>query len=108
VPGKTYEYLGSGRPILGALPDGDARDLLGEAAGTFLARPSDVEGITEIIKSRLAAFQRGEPIPERDPALLSRYERQTLARRLAGVFDDVLGAAVADAEPDAPAAAAES
>ena len=28
VPGKTYEYLASGRPILAAVPDGDARDLL--------------------------------------------------------------------------------
>ena len=28
VPGKTYEYLASGRPILGAVPPGDALDLL--------------------------------------------------------------------------------
>ena len=26
VPGKTYEYLATGRPILAAVPDGDARD----------------------------------------------------------------------------------
>ncbi len=29
VPAKTYEYLGSGRPILAAVPDGDARELDG-------------------------------------------------------------------------------
>ena len=28
VPGKTYEYLASGTPILAAVPDGDARDIL--------------------------------------------------------------------------------
>src|SRR5206468_2661906 len=28
VPGKTYEYLASGTPMLAAVPDGDARDIL--------------------------------------------------------------------------------
>ena len=32
VPQKTYEYLAARRPILAAVPDGDARDLL-EASG---------------------------------------------------------------------------
>jgi hypothetical protein len=35
VPGKTYEYLASRRPILAAVSDGDARDLL-ESGGAFL------------------------------------------------------------------------
>ena len=103
VPGKTYEYLGSGRPILGALPDGDARDLLAEADGTFLARPADVDAIAAIVRDRIEAWRRGEPVPERDPDLLRRYERRTLTRRLAAVFDDVLGVSASDAADDSAA-----
>ena len=33
VPGKTYEYIAAGRPILAAMPAGDARELV-RAAGT--------------------------------------------------------------------------
>ena len=33
VPGKTYEYLAAGRPILAAMPPGDARELV-RASGT--------------------------------------------------------------------------
>jgi glycosyltransferase involved in cell wall biosynthesis len=101
VPGKTYEYLASGRPILAALPDGDARDLLSEAHGTFLSRPADVDAMVEILRRRLDAFRRREPVPEREPSLLHRYERRTLTRQLAAVFDDVLGLQATDASPAA-------
>ena len=38
VPGKTYEYLASGTPILAAVPDGDAGDLLTRAGSARLVR----------------------------------------------------------------------
>jgi glycosyltransferase involved in cell wall biosynthesis len=89
VPGKTYEYVASGRPILGAVPDGDARDLL-EAAGTArLCRPRDVDGIAAAIVSAYDEACAGRSAPPPDPALLARYDYRTLARRLAAVFDDL-------------------
>lgn len=99
VPGKTYEYLASGRPILAALPDGDARDLLSQVDAAILVRPADVDGMVEVINRRLEAFRRGEPVPSPNASLLEQYERRTLTRRLATVFDDVLGPAASDAEP---------
>ena len=44
VPGKTYEYLASGTTILGAVPEGDARDILTEAGNAVIVRPEDVDG----------------------------------------------------------------
>jgi hypothetical protein len=38
VPGKTYEYLASGRPILAAVPDGDARDLLARSGASAMKK----------------------------------------------------------------------
>ena len=90
VPGKTYEYLASGTPVLGALPDGDARDILGEAGNAILVRPDDVDAITDALERRLAAFRAGEPSAEPKPDVVQRYEYRHLAERLAGVFDEVL------------------
>ena len=90
VPGKTYEYLASGRPILAAVPDGDARDLLGRAGTAFLCRPSDVDAMARIIGEQVDRERRGEPVPPLDASLLASYERQSLTQQLALVFDNVL------------------
>jgi len=90
VPGKTYEYLASGRPILAGAPDGDARDLLAESGTALLCRPSDAEAMKEAIAGRIRARRSGDaPLGPVDPALLARYERRTLTRALAGVLDGV-------------------
>jgi glycosyltransferase involved in cell wall biosynthesis len=90
VPGKTYEYLASGTPVLGALPDGDARDILGEAGNALLVRPSDVEGIARAIEDAVVRFQEGSlPRPPKDD-VVARFEYRRLAESLAAVFDDVL------------------
>jgi len=91
VPGKTYEYLASGRPILAGVPEGDARDLL-EASGTaLLCRPSDAEAMKSAIAGRIRARANGEPPPGPvDATLLGRYERRALTRELAGVLDRVV------------------
>ena len=39
VPYKTYEYLAAERPILAAVPDGDARDILSRVSHATLCRP---------------------------------------------------------------------
>ncbi len=90
VPGKTYEYLASGRPILAAVPDGDARDLLEEAGTARLCRPDDVDAMAEIVASELkwARARRAQRTP--DATVLARYERRGLSEQLAEVFDGVL------------------
>jgi glycosyltransferase involved in cell wall biosynthesis len=93
VPGKTYEYLAAERPILGAVPDGDARDLLLEAGTGLVCRPSDVEAMARIISTEMQRVRRGGPSPPPNADVLARYERRGLTRDLAGVFDAVLGGA---------------
>jgi glycosyltransferase involved in cell wall biosynthesis len=90
VPGKTYEYLGSGRPILAAVPDGDAQDLLGEAGNAFLCRPRDVAGMTEILATRIAEWRRGLKPPPPKSNIVARYERHRQTEQLAKVLDRVL------------------
>jgi glycosyltransferase involved in cell wall biosynthesis len=89
VPGKVYEYLASGRPILAAVPDGDARDILDDAGSAFLCRPADVDGIAAVLSERLDAYLASRPAPSPDPELVARYEYGRLAGDLAAFFEGV-------------------
>jgi glycosyltransferase involved in cell wall biosynthesis len=90
VPGKTYEYLASGRPILAAVPDGDARDLLQRAGTGLLCPPDDVDGMARIIAGELERVGTGVAPPALRPGVLEPYERRALTRRLADIFDAVV------------------
>jgi glycosyltransferase involved in cell wall biosynthesis len=92
VPGKTYEYLASGRPILAAVPDGDARDLLEEAGSAFVCRPDDVDAMALIIAGQLERWEVGAAGPAPRQEVLARFERRHLARELAAVFDQLSAA----------------
>lgn len=90
VPAKTYEYLASGRPILAAVPEGDARDLLLEAGSPRICRPSDDVAMAEHIRAEIARWRAGaQPVSPR-PDVVARYERGVIARELTSVFDRVL------------------
>ncbi len=91
VPGKTYEYLASGRPILAAIPDGDARDLLGRAGAVTLCRPADAGAMAAAIAAAIDRRPQADG-PVRDLDVLRPFERRRLTADLAGVLDQVLGA----------------
>jgi glycosyltransferase involved in cell wall biosynthesis len=90
VPGKTYEYLASGTPILAAVPDGDARDILAEAGNASICRPADVDCLTNALRERVAAWRSGTLGPAANPDVLVRFERRRLAASLAAVVRDVV------------------
>jgi len=91
VPGKTYEYLAARRPILAAVPLGDARDLLGEAGSAHICSPADDEAMTRIVADAVRRWFDGKDGPTPSEAVLARYERRELTRRLVAVFDEVVG-----------------
>jgi glycosyltransferase involved in cell wall biosynthesis len=87
VPGKTYEYLASRRPILAAVPDGDARDLLLAAGSAVLTRPDDVDALAEAVRE-LATGERLVAGPPDE--VVERYSYARLAGEVARIFDAVL------------------
>jgi hypothetical protein len=91
VPCKTYEYLAAERPILAAVPDGDARDLLAQFQRASLVRPSDVTGMVAALRDRMLAPERGVGADGLDSELLHPYERREMTRRIAAVMDRTVG-----------------
>lgn len=85
IPGKTYEYLASGSPILGTLPNGDARELVQRSGNGFVADPCDAEQISQRLIEMLDLWGAGRLA--RGPAeWVAQYERRPLAAQLAKIL----------------------
>ena len=94
VPGKTYEYLVAGPPVVAALPDGDGRDLAERSSRAFLCQPCDPAGIAEAIRGAMDWWRRDPD--ERDLGIepfMEEYERGVLADRMRGFLGRVVGGA---------------
>jgi glycosyltransferase involved in cell wall biosynthesis len=87
VPGKLYEYLDSGRPILALLPEGDEAGEWVARAGGWVGRPGGAEPLAAEIARRLARWRsHGREPDARAPGLESRT-RAALAGELARALD---------------------
>ena len=83
VPGKTYEYLASGRPILAAVPPGDAAHLVRASGRGTVCAPDDVAGMRRAVASALAAEGGPNEAPDLD---LDRLAWPARAARFAEVL----------------------
>jgi len=91
VPGKLYEYLDSGRPVLAVLPGGDeAADLVARGAGECVP-PGERAALTASLERRYLARKAGAPPPASRPGWLEDHTRARLASRLAHALDEVVG-----------------
>jgi glycosyltransferase involved in cell wall biosynthesis len=86
VPCKTYEYLASGRPILAAVPEGDAKDLLLAAGNATITAPADVEAMARALEEAVAGWERGAAPRPPDPAVVEQFDVGPRARMLADVL----------------------
>jgi len=89
VPGKTYEYLASGRPILACLPPGDARDLVAQSDLAFVALPRDASAIATALNRMLELWRSGS-LPQGAAPWVAAFERRALASRLSTFLQEVL------------------
>lgn len=91
VPGKLYEYLGVGRPLFAAVPEGEVRDVIAKATrGAVVVGPEDTEAIADGLVEAFGAWRRGGIKYETEPAVVSTYNRQTQLETLASFLKDIL------------------
>jgi glycosyltransferase involved in cell wall biosynthesis len=86
LPGKLYEGLALGRPVLALTPPGSDTELLlrrlGQEAG--VSRLDDEDGIAAAVTRLLDA-----PPPPPDPGMLQAYDRARVAARMAALLDSL-------------------
>lgn len=89
IPGKLFEYLHQGKPILAIGTPSDSIDILKRSGLGLIFDPNDVEKIAEalheIIKDRKIISGL---VPDRE--FIREFSFQKLTGKLAGVFDELL------------------
>ena len=92
ITGKLYEYLASGRPVLGVgPPGGDAAGLLAEAGGGAVYARDDADGVARAIRAHYAAWASGAPTAGAAWDRVAPYTRRAQTERLAEVVRGVAG-----------------
>lgn len=98
LPGKLYEYLATGRPVLALThPDGDAGRVLQQTGGGVAVRADDpgllLEAVTAICRARTLT------VPPLNRDVLATFERVNLTRRLAERLDAAVAPALSEMTP---------
>ena len=86
TPGKIFEYLAIGRPILALVPPGPAADLVIHHQAGEVASPGDTNAIARHLERWIT--HGPPPVPTPGPNL-GEYARPALAAKLARVLDDL-------------------
>lgn len=85
LPGKIYEYVGSGKPIFGCVPEGAAKQALQEYGASFICKPDDVSEIKEKLY-RIYDLYKNNQLPKPSEEIIRKYQRDVLTETLIKIF----------------------
>ncbi|MEM1095244.1 MAG: glycosyltransferase [Bacteroidota bacterium] len=87
MTGKLFEYLASGRPVVGVgPPTGDAAQALHDTLAGRMIGYEHVDDCARELTRLYKAWKQGAPAPGANPATLHPYSRRGQAEQLAGVL----------------------
>lgn len=87
LPGKFFEYLASGNPIIAVGPvRGDAADVLHDTGAGQIFDHQNVEGIEAALAGYFKQWQSGQPHSAGD---VSRFTRESLTRQLITILESL-------------------
>jgi glycosyltransferase involved in cell wall biosynthesis len=102
VPGKTYEYLAAKRPILAAVPEGDARDFVVASGLGNVCAPDDVDAMAAILRGRFEEKRAGRQPTPGPAAFYQQFERLEITAKLARGLESVIRPGAAGPSPGPP------
>ncbi len=83
--GKLFEYFGTGKPILACVPEGAALSAAKEYGAGYIAPPSDIEAIKNLIIKIHEDFKNDTmPVPNQE--FIARHDRKYLTEQLSKQF----------------------
>jgi glycosyltransferase involved in cell wall biosynthesis len=90
VAGKTFEYLRAGRPILAVVPEGDNADLVRRYAAVAVVVNQECG---EKVAAGMAKLldRLGSGVGVVDAEFIEKYDRRSIAGKVAAVMDHVVG-----------------
>ena len=91
VPGKVYEYIGASKPIIALAPEGAVAEVIRETRSGSAVRSDDVSAVAEAFLRYYEQWSNGTIGLEQDKELVRGFERKEVAKRLAGLLDEVSG-----------------
>ncbi len=90
VPGKTYEYMAAGKPILAAVPNGDAKDFLAECGTALICGPKNTEEMQEKIEKSFDSWVKNITPQQKQESYVCLFSRKHLTEKLSSLFDEMI------------------
>jgi glycosyltransferase involved in cell wall biosynthesis len=87
IPGKTFEYLKTRRPILALTSEGALATLLRRTGGSWVVSPDDQQGVINAVRECYRFWKCGLPGPAPDPLIVESFDRRRTTARLAELLD---------------------
>ena len=85
TPGKVFEYMGSLKPILAFIPDGETRTLLDNYGASRYVDITDSDSGAEAIETFYDQWKKGE-LPVGNQNFVQSFERAYLTEQLAAIL----------------------
>lgn len=89
TPGKLFEYMATRKPILGLVPDGDAKVILKSYKAGFTCDPYDTDEVKNTLESTIYLWQ-AKNMPQPDEEFIKRHDRKLITGELAALFDELV------------------
>jgi len=87
--GKIFEYIRSGKNIIGIVPDGVAKDLIMKTNTGFCCHPDKINEIEEAINNCYLIWNEDKEPIIFNSAIINGYNRENLSKKLANVMENI-------------------
>ncbi|HTR80314.1 MAG TPA: glycosyltransferase [Bacteroidota bacterium] len=90
VPGKVFEYIGAGRPIMAIAHEGAVAELLRSTRTGLVASNDDVPAIERVFLEYYTDYLYNKSAYSPNPTTIAQFERKEITRKLAQLLNEAV------------------